>query len=101
MSSCRPLCVLQAVHAMTTAQYFAQYWSHAPVVTDLYDSIKQSRQAAAVEGSPSQGTGGFKTHWSAATVDQGLNSGSVFQVCTAWVPSNDAKVAVTDTTQMS
>ena len=66
---------------LTSAEYFAQYWSHVPVVLDLYESIQQSKQAAAAEGSPSRNAGSYKPHLSAHTVQQALNSGTAVQVC--------------------
>ena len=70
---------------MTSAQYFAQFWGHVPVVTDLYESIQQSKQAGAREESPGKESNGYKAHGSTPTVEQGLHLGTVFQVCdTPW-----------------
>ena len=77
---CQALRELQGVTVLTTAQYFAQYWAHVPVVSDLYDSIQQSRQSALAEGPSSQSTGGFTPHLSAHTLEQELNAGTVLQV---------------------
>lgn len=81
---CKTAClpVLQDVQVLTSAEYFAQYWGHVPVVWDLYDSIQQSRQAAAAEGSPSRSAGSYKPYWSSHTLEQALNSGTAFQVNT-------------------
>lgn len=76
---------LQGVQVLTSAQYFAQFWGHVPVVTDLYESVQQSKQAAAREESPDKESKGYRAHWSTTTVDQGLKAGTVFQVCdTPW-----------------
>ena len=72
---------------LTSVEYFAQYWGHVPVVSDLYDSIHQSRQAAAAEGSSSRNAGAYKPHLSAHTLEQALNSGTAVQVCNAPYPS--------------
>ena len=78
---CQCLPDLQDVQVLSSAEYFTQYWAHVPVVLDLHDSIQQSRQAAAVEGSPSRSAGGYKPHLSAHTLEQALNSGNATQVC--------------------
>ena len=71
---------VQEVQMLSSAEYFAQFWAHVPVVSDLYDSIQQSRQAAAAEESPSRDTGGYKPHLSAHTLEQALKSGTAVQV---------------------
>ncbi|DBA71011.1 TPA: hypothetical protein ACH3X2_011442 [Trebouxia sp. C0005] len=71
--------ISQGVQALTSAQYFAQFWGHVPVVTDLYESVQQSKQAGAREESPGKDLKGYRAHWSTPTVDQGLKSGTVFQ----------------------
>ena len=75
---------------LTSAEYFAQYWGDVAVVSDLYDSIQQSRQAAASEESPSRNTRGYKAHLSAHTLEQALNSGTAVQVCNTPYPSKCA-----------
>lgn len=77
---------LQDVQVLTSAEYFALYWPHAPVVSDLYESIQQSRPAAAAEESPSRNSRGYKPHLSAHTLEQALNSGTAVQVCNAPYP---------------
>ena len=74
------LLYLQGVQVLTSAQYFAQHWSHVPVVSDLYDSIHQSRQAASTEKGANRASGAYKAHLSAHTVERELNSGTVLQV---------------------
>ena len=50
------------------------------MVSDLYDSIHQSRQAASAEGGANRASAGYKAHLSAHTVEHELNSGTAFQV---------------------
>lgn len=71
---------VQEVQVLTSAEYFAQYWSHVPVVSDLHASIQQSKQAAAAEGLPSRNAGSYKPHLSAHSLQQALNSGTAVQV---------------------
>lgn len=77
---------LQDVQVLTSAEYFAQYWADAPVVSDLYNSIQESRQAASAEESPSHNSRGYKPHLSAHSLEQALNSGTTVQVCNAPYP---------------
>ena len=64
---------------LTAQQYFERYWGSVPVVADLFNSIQQGRIAEASSSKAASGPG-FKAHWSPATIEQGLNNGSVFQV---------------------
>ncbi|KAL4433810.1 hypothetical protein ABPG75_000251 [Micractinium tetrahymenae] len=88
------------VHILSAADYFGGCWAHCSEVTDVFDSIQQSKAAADEAAQQAQQAGGagggFRPHFSAAALEGGLASGALLAgtLCASRRVPGEATVAV-------